>query len=264
MGDTYICWCKCKSPKIGANWGLWWYDKLYFDDYTLLSECVVCNYMSLCQLFHWGHRSILWEAKIEFKKSFTALLCVLLWYGFRNSTLLWLFTKCIGDHKGGRWWLYKLGIFTFVLWSIGCRCAQYRRVKRGNITPPTLEIRFRTSPTLSLYFLKLASSCVGFCQLIHRVVKLLTQIWLLFKRNSIIPPKVRVQNNPHTMDDALTDSMTSVWFAALLKPSGYHLLPFDAPLLSSIVQTPNHHCVRWSQISKMTLLWIYEIQLVVN
>ena len=139
-----------------------------------------------------------------------------------------------------------------------------RRVKRGNITPPTLEIRFRTSPTLSLYFLKLASSCVGFCQLIHRVVKLLTQIWLLFKRNNIIPPKVRVQNNPHTMDDALTDSMTSVWFAALLKPSGYHLLPFDAPLLSSIVQTPNHHCVRWSQISKMTLLWIYEIQLVVN
>ena len=75
---------------------------------------------------------------------------------------------------------------------------------------------------------------------------------------------VREQNNLHTMDDALTDSMTSVWFAALLKPSGYHLLPFDAPLLSSIVQTPNHHCVRWSQISKMTLLWICQIQLVVN
>ena len=52
---------------------------------------------------------------------------------------------------------------------------------------------------------------------------------------------VREQNNLHTMDDALTDSMTSVWFAALLEPSGYHLLPFDAPLLSSIVQTPNHH-----------------------
>ena len=54
---------------------------------------------------------------------------------------------------------------------------------------------------------------------------------------------VPVQNNLYNMDDALTDSMTSVWFAALLEPSGYHLLPFDAPLLSSIVQTPNHRIV---------------------